>query len=39
VSGNFITTTPLVRLNLSGVSNVDTSDTFKVLDYPGAQDG
>jgi hypothetical protein len=39
VDGNFITTTPLVRLSLSGLSNVDTADTFKVLDYPDAQDG
>jgi hypothetical protein len=38
-SGNFVTTSPLVRLSLSGVSNVNTSDTFKVLDYPQAQDG
>jgi hypothetical protein len=38
-TGNFVTTTPLVRLNLSSVSNIDTSETFKVLDYPGAQDG
>jgi hypothetical protein len=38
-SGNFVTTSPLVRLSLKSVSNVNTSDTFKVLEYPQAQDG
>jgi D-alanyl-D-alanine carboxypeptidase-like protein/putative peptidoglycan binding protein len=38
-SGNFVTTSPLVRLSLDKVSNVNTSDTFKVLDYPQAKDG
>lgn len=38
-AGGFITTTPIVRLDLSGASNVDPSDTFKVLDYPSARDG
>jgi hypothetical protein len=38
-SGNFVTTTPLVRVSLQKVSNVDTSDTFKTLDYPKAQAG
>jgi hypothetical protein len=37
--GNFITTSPLVRLSLQNVSNIDTSDTFKLLDYPQAQAG
>lgn len=35
-AANFVTTTPLVRVNLQNVSNVDTSDTFKILDYPQA---
>ena len=35
-AANFITTTPLVRVNLENVSNVDPSDTFTVLDYPQA---
>jgi len=38
-SGNFLTTTPLVRVNLQTVSNVNPSDTFKTLDYPQAQAG
>jgi peptidoglycan hydrolase-like protein with peptidoglycan-binding domain len=38
-SANFVTTSPLVRLSLKSVANVNTSDTFKVLDYPQAQDG
>lgn len=38
-SGNFVTTSPLVRLNLDKVANVNTSDTFTVLDYPQAKDG
>jgi peptidoglycan hydrolase-like protein with peptidoglycan-binding domain len=37
--GNYICTTPLVRLSLGGVSNVNTADTFTVLDYPNAQTG
>ena len=37
VTENFVTTTPLVRLNIKSLSNVDTSDTFKVLSYPSAQ--
>jgi hypothetical protein len=37
--GNSICTTPLVRLSLGGVSNVNTADTFTVLDYPNAQTG
>jgi hypothetical protein len=39
LADGFVTTTPLVRLSLSAVSNVDVSDTFKVLDYPDAQRG
>ena len=39
LQGNFITTTPLVRLDLSGVSNVETAPDFTVLDYPGAGAG
>jgi hypothetical protein len=39
LAGNFVTTSPLVRLNLDGVSNVDTADTFEVLSYPSAKDG
>lgn len=38
-AANFVTTTPLVRVNLQNVSNVDTSDTFKTLDYPQATAG
>lgn len=38
-AGNFVTTTPLVRVNLQNVSNVDPSDTFKTLDYPQAAAG
>jgi hypothetical protein len=37
-AGNFVTTTPLVRLSMRRLSNVDTSDTFKVLSYPSAQE-
>jgi len=37
-AANFITTTPLVRVSLQNVSNVDPSDTFKKLDYPQAAD-
>jgi hypothetical protein len=36
-AGTFIPTTPLVRLNIQGLSNVDTSDTFEILSYPSAQ--
>lgn len=36
-TGNFIPTTPLVRLNIEKLSNVDTSDTFEILSYPSAQ--
>jgi hypothetical protein len=39
LDGKHICTTPLVRLSLGNVSNVDTADTFTVLDYPGAQAG
>ncbi len=39
LDGNYVCTTPLVRLSLGGASNVDTADTFKVLDYPVAQAG
>lgn len=39
LDGKYICTTPLVRLSLGGVSNVNTADTFEVLDYPGAQAG
>ncbi|MDR3773293.1 MAG: M15 family metallopeptidase [Terracidiphilus sp.] len=35
--GNFVTTTPLVRLNVAGLSNVEPSDTFTTLSYPSAQ--
>lgn len=38
-TGNFIATSPLVRLNIAQLSNVDTSDTFETLTYPGAQAG
>ena len=39
VAGNFVTTTPLVRLSLDDYDYVDTSDTFKILSYPSAQAG
>jgi hypothetical protein len=39
VKDGFMTTTPLVRLNLNAVSNIETNDDFNVLDYPGAVDG
>ena len=39
VLGNFVTTTPLVRLNLAAVSNVETAPTFTVLSYPNAAAG
>jgi peptidoglycan hydrolase-like protein with peptidoglycan-binding domain len=39
LDGNYICTTPLVRLSLGSLSNVDTAGTFTVLDYPGAQAG
>jgi peptidoglycan hydrolase-like protein with peptidoglycan-binding domain len=38
-NGNFRTTSPLVRLSLDAVSNVETSDTFTLLDYPSATAG
>lgn len=36
--GNFVTTSPLVRLNVNPLSNVETSETFKTLSYPSAKD-
>lgn len=38
-SEHFVTTSPLVRLSLDTVSNVETSDTFQTLAYPSAQEG
>jgi len=38
-TGNFVTTSPLVRLNIAPLSNVDTADTFETLTYPSAKDG
>ncbi|MFL6463939.1 MAG: M15 family metallopeptidase [Bryobacteraceae bacterium] len=37
-SDHFVTTSPLVRLSLDAVSNIQTSDTFQVLAYPSAQE-
>jgi hypothetical protein len=38
-SDHFVTTSPLVRLSLDAVSNIETSDTFQTLAYPSAQEG
>jgi peptidoglycan hydrolase-like protein with peptidoglycan-binding domain len=38
-SGPFLATTPLVRLNLAGFSNIRVAPTFTVLAYPAAQHG
>jgi peptidoglycan hydrolase-like protein with peptidoglycan-binding domain len=35
--GNFVTTTPLVRLNIKPISNVELGVNFHPLNYPGAQ--
>jgi len=39
VTGNFSTTTPLVRLSTTNLSNVHLSEQFTTLDYPSAQPG
>jgi hypothetical protein len=39
VTGNFVTTTPLVRLNTKDLSNVHLSEQFTMLTYPSAQPG
>jgi len=38
-AGGFITTTPIVRLQLGVFSRIRTAPTFTVLDYPNAQAG
>jgi hypothetical protein len=38
-AGNFVATSPLVRLNTGSLSNVDTAETFDTLSYPSATKG
>lgn len=38
-SGNFVTTSPLVRLNVDPLSNIEKGSTFHPLSYPSAQPG
>ena len=39
LADNFVTTSPLVRLNVDSLSNIEIGDGFQRLDYPGAKTG
>jgi hypothetical protein len=39
LADNFVTTSPLVRLDVSGLSDIEVGQDFQLLDYPGAKRG
>jgi hypothetical protein len=39
LADNFVTTTPLVRLDVGALSNIEIGEGFQLLDYPGANKG